>query len=248
MMARAARMLVLLAALGGQMRTPFASGERLLYQVGWMDLVQVATAEVSATRTSRAADAPGWHFQAEAHTQGAFRLIYTLDDRFDSYADAALRTERYEQMLAEQGRQVRRVSGPQAARDPLALLFYLRTVDWGPATVVRAAAFDGQRRWPMRWRCRPGSSPRCGWRWWPRRTTAGRRCGCACGWRVTAAPRRCASRPKRPSAACAACWRRAASSARSSRGGCARRASHSACPPPEAPPARWLPSRSRNGR
>jgi hypothetical protein len=142
-------MLVLLAALGGQMRTPFASGERLLYQVGWMDLVQVATAEVSATRTSRAADAPGWHFQAEAHTQGAFRLIYTLDDRFDSYADAALRTERYEQMLAEQGRQVRRVSGPQAARDPLALLFYLRTVDWGPATVVRAAAFDGQRRWQV---------------------------------------------------------------------------------------------------
>src|SRR5579884_3827116 len=146
MMARAAGALaVLLAALGGPAGTPFPSGERLLYQVGWMDLVQVATAELSATRTARAADAPGWHFQAEAHTQGAFRLIYTLDDRFDSYADAALRTRRYEQALAEQGRQVRRVSGPQAARDPLALLFYLRTVDWRPATVVRMAAFDGLR-------------------------------------------------------------------------------------------------------
>jgi hypothetical protein len=150
MMARAAGALaVLLAALGGPAGTPFPSGERLLYQVGWMDLVQVATAELSATRTARAADAPGWHFQAEAHTQGAFRLIYTLDDRFDSYADAALRTRRYEQALAEQGRQVRRVSGPQAARDPLALLFYLRTVDWRPATVVRMAAFDGLRRWQV---------------------------------------------------------------------------------------------------
>lgn len=134
---------VALAALGAP-TTPFRAGERLVYQVGWMDVVRVATAEVAAQNGT----GTDWHFRAEAHTEGAFRLIYALDDRFDSYAAAGtLLTRRYRMALNEQGRQLAREAGPSGLRDPLAMLYYLRTIAWQPATVVRAGVSDGQRRW-----------------------------------------------------------------------------------------------------
>ncbi len=112
---------------------------------------------------------PAWHLQAFAHTQNPLRMVFELDDQFDSYSDAAtLASLQYELHLNERGQKVdavqRMTSGgrepaPEHAtavrvlpgtRDPLGMMEFLRTVDWKKTPEVRGPVFDGHKLYDVR--------------------------------------------------------------------------------------------------
>ena len=52
-----------------------------------------------------------WHLQAFAHTENPLRMVFELDDQFDSYSDAATMTSlQYEMHLSERGQKVNSVA------------------------------------------------------------------------------------------------------------------------------------------
>src|SRR5207244_6425552 len=90
-----------------------------------------------------------WHLQAFAHTQNPLRMVFELDDQFDSYSDAGtLASLQYEMHLSKRGQKVQSVqrmtaTGQEPAsedptearvlpgtRDPLGMMQYLRKVAW----------------------------------------------------------------------------------------------------------------------
>ncbi|MBZ5702300.1 MAG: DUF3108 domain-containing protein [Acidobacteriia bacterium] len=109
-----------------------------------------------------------WHLQAFAHTQNPLRMVFVLDDQFDSYSDAAtLASLQYELRLNERGQRVdsvlRMSTGKEAApadataarvlpgtRDPLGMLQYLRTVNWAKSPEARSPVFDGHKLYEVR--------------------------------------------------------------------------------------------------
>ncbi|HUI51180.1 MAG TPA: DUF3108 domain-containing protein [Terriglobales bacterium] len=110
-----------------------------------------------------------WHLQAFAHTENPYRMVFELDDQFDSYSEASnLHSLQYEMHLSERGQKadsVERIvtSGkdpapPDAAaarvlpgtRDPLGLLMFLRGVDWSRTSEVRSPVFDGHKLYDVR--------------------------------------------------------------------------------------------------
>ncbi len=111
---------------------------------------------------------PAWHLQAFAHTQNPLRMVFELDDQFDSYSDAAtLASFQYELHLSERGQKVnsvlRMTTGGEPAppdataarvvpgtRDPLGMMQYLRTVDWKKTPEVRSPVFDGHKLYDVR--------------------------------------------------------------------------------------------------
>ena len=116
------------------------------------------------------ADKNAWHFQAFAHTENPYRMIFELDDQFDSYSDPAngMTSLQYEMHLSERGQKVDSVqrmlpspgdpapAGASAARvlpgtrDPLGMLQYLRSVDWGKTPEVRGPVYDGRKLYDVR--------------------------------------------------------------------------------------------------
>lgn len=137
---------------------PFQEGERLFYQIGWMNLTDAATAELKVEPRRNFYGDAAWHFQAVAQTENPFRLLMIVNDQFDSYCDVAtLATRQYEMYLNEQGkRQVRkfaleagspgaeRISAPPGTRDPLAVLYRLRLVDWRRTPEITSSVYDGR--------------------------------------------------------------------------------------------------------
>jgi hypothetical protein len=112
---------------------------------------------------------PSWHFQAFAHTENPYRMVFELDDQFDSYSDARNMTSlQYEMHLNERGQKVDSVQrllpsvedpppdGTSAARvlpgtrDPLGLLQFLRGVDWSKTPEVRSPVYDGRKLYDTR--------------------------------------------------------------------------------------------------
>ncbi len=109
-----------------------------------------------------------WHLQAIAHTQNPLRLVFALDDQFDSYSDAVtLASLQYELHLNERGQKVdsvlRMTTGKEPAppeataarvlpgtRDPLGMMQYLRTVNWTKTPEVRSPVFDGHKLYEVR--------------------------------------------------------------------------------------------------
>ena len=109
-----------------------------------------------------------WHLQAFAHTQNPLRIIFVLDDQFDSYSDAVtLASLQYELHLNERGQKVEAVlrmsSGNETApadataarvlpgtRDPLGMLQYLRAVNWTNTAEVRSPVYDGHKLYEVR--------------------------------------------------------------------------------------------------
>jgi len=110
-----------------------------------------------------------WHLQAFAHTENPYRMVFALDDQFDSYSAAGdLASLQYEMHLNERGEKVdlvqRMVSAPQEAapadasaarvpagtRDPLGLLQYLRGVDWSKTPEIKSAVYDGRKFYEAR--------------------------------------------------------------------------------------------------
>ena len=110
-----------------------------------------------------------WHLQAFAHTENPYRMVFELDDQFDSYSDALnLHSLQYELHLSERGQKADTVekmisSGKEPApadvvaarvlpgtRDPLGMLMYLRGVDWNKTTEVRSPVYDGHKLYDVR--------------------------------------------------------------------------------------------------
>ena len=112
---------------------------------------------------------PSWHFQAFAHTENPYRMVFELDDQFDSFSDARnLTSLQYEMHLNERGQKVDSVQrmlpsvedpppdGTSAARvlprtrDPLGMLQFLRGVDWSKTPEVESPVYDGRKLYDTR--------------------------------------------------------------------------------------------------
>jgi len=110
-----------------------------------------------------------WHLQAFAHTENPYRMVFELDDQFDSYSEAAnFASQQYEMHLSERGQKVdsvqRMMSSPQdpapadataarvpaGTRDPLGLLQYLRGIDWGKTPEIKSPVYDGRKFYEVR--------------------------------------------------------------------------------------------------
>ncbi len=146
----------------------FRVGEKLHYRISWAALMTAATAELSVTEKRSFYGQDAWHFRALARTTDLARSLYELDNQFDSYTGAeTLASFRYEAYLREQGKKethVVRMSGRglpvqddgamvrvlPGTRDPLGVLYYLRTIDWSSEKEVRTPVFDGRRLFEIR--------------------------------------------------------------------------------------------------
>jgi hypothetical protein len=123
----------------------------------------IATIKIVVAERRNFAGKSAWHLQAFAHTESPYRMIFELDDQFDSYSDAANSIGlQYEMHLSERGQKVDSVQRmlPFAAdpaptdataarvlpgtRDPLGMLQYLRGVDWSKTPEVRSPVYDGR--------------------------------------------------------------------------------------------------------
>src|SRR5665213_1042290 len=85
---------------------PFHTGERLDYRVLWSKYsVNAATVEFQVVERGSFFGHTAWHFRALAHTIDTMRILYPLDDQFDSYTETAhLTSVEYEMYLHEQGK------------------------------------------------------------------------------------------------------------------------------------------------
>lgn len=146
----------------------FHPGETLDYTADVANLTNVASLRLVVAGRQSFFGRPAWHLQAFAHTQNALRMVFVLDDQFDSYSDASsLASFQYEMHLNERGdtinRNFRMTTGEQPAppdataarvlpgtRDPLGMIQYLRTVDWKKTPRVSGPVFDGQKLYDVR--------------------------------------------------------------------------------------------------
>jgi Protein of unknown function (DUF3108) len=141
---------------------PFHAGERLSFRVMWSKFsVNAGTLDFLVAMHGNFFGRPAWHFQARAQTVDTMRIVYPLDDQFDSYTEAVkLVSLQYEMYLHEQGKQQNNSwrmtpdgdaapSNATAARvlpgtrDPIGFLYALRAVDWKSTPEFRAPVFDG---------------------------------------------------------------------------------------------------------
>jgi hypothetical protein len=141
---------------------PFRAGEKLVFRVLWSKYsVNAGNLELSAVEQRTFFVHLAWHFRAVAHSMDTIRILYALDDQFDSYTDATLLTSlQYEMYLHEQGKQQNgawRMTGPgdpapanvtaarvpPGTRDPIGLLYGLRAADWKSTPEIHMPAFDG---------------------------------------------------------------------------------------------------------
>ncbi len=150
--------------------TPFRAGEKLEYRVAWGTALTAATSQLSVVERRPFYGREVWHFKALANTLDPVRLIYKLDDQFDSYTDTVtLATLRYEAYIREQNKKednIIRMStdgdsgqgdGPVVrvlpdTRDPLALLYYMRTIDWRKMREASTPLYDGKKMYEVRMR------------------------------------------------------------------------------------------------
>jgi hypothetical protein len=129
----------------------------------------IANLKIIAVEKRSAGTKGSWHLQAFAHTENPYRMVFELDDQFDSYSDAAsMASLQYEMHLSERGQKADSVQrmlpslldtappGASAARvlpgtrDPLGMLEYLRGIDWSRTTEVRSPVYDGHKLYDVR--------------------------------------------------------------------------------------------------
>jgi len=129
----------------------------------------VANLQVKVGGLNSVAGENVWHLQAFAHTENPYRMVFELDDQFDSYSETAnLTSLQYELHLSERGQKVDTVermlpsvrdpAPPDAAaarvlpgtRDPLGMLMFLRSVDWDTTPQVRSPVYDGHKLYDVR--------------------------------------------------------------------------------------------------
>jgi Protein of unknown function (DUF3108) len=143
---------------------PLRRGEVLEYTANVSNLTNVANLKLQVGERKDFFGKNAWHLQAFAHTENPLRMVFELDDQFDSYSDAATMTSlQYEMHLNERGQKVDSVqrmtaTGKEPAppdatearvlpgtRDPLGMLQYLRNVDWTKTAEMRGPVYDGHK-------------------------------------------------------------------------------------------------------
>jgi len=148
---------------------PLKAGEVLEYTANISKLNSVATLKLQVAGQGNFLGKSTWHLQAFAHTLNPLRMVFELDDQFDSYSDATtLASLQYEMHLSERGQKVESVqrmtatgkepASPDATqarvlpgtRDPLGLMQYLRNVDWTKSPEVRSPVYDGHKLYDVR--------------------------------------------------------------------------------------------------
>jgi Protein of unknown function (DUF3108) len=147
---------------------PFHVGETLNYRVEWSAFSDAATVQLSVPERRNLYGWPTWHFRGSVHTVGSARSVFQIDDQFDSYSDRSnFESRQFEEHLNKMGRQTDDVmhfaatgedaKGPGPAvvvlpgtRDPLAMLYDLRTIDWQHTPEFRALVYDGKDMYQMR--------------------------------------------------------------------------------------------------
>jgi len=68
---------------------PLRAGEVLEYSANVSELNNVASLRLQVAGRGNFLGKSTWHLQAFAHTQNPLRMVFELDDQFDSYSDAA---------------------------------------------------------------------------------------------------------------------------------------------------------------
>jgi uncharacterized protein DUF3108 len=145
------------------------TGEVLNYTANVAKLENVATLTLKVAGKGIFLGKDTWHLQASAHTQNALRMVFQLDDQFDSYSDSGtLASLQYEMRLNERGQKVESVqrmtpTGKEPAppdataarvlpgtRDPLGMMQFLRTVGWTATRQVSSPVYDGHKLYDVR--------------------------------------------------------------------------------------------------
>ncbi|MBZ5528586.1 MAG: DUF3108 domain-containing protein [Acidobacteriia bacterium] len=144
------------------------AGESLTFTAHLSKLNNVAALRLLAGERSDFLGKKSIHLQALANTQNPLRMVFELDDRFDSYSETAGWTsQQYEMHLSERGQKqsivLRLSSGAEPApagmtaarvlpgtRDPLGMIYYLRKVDWTKTEEVRSPVYDGRKLYEVR--------------------------------------------------------------------------------------------------
>jgi len=148
---------------------PLRRGEVLEYTANVSNLTNVANLKLQVGERKDFFGNNAWHLQAFAHTENPLRMVFELDDQFDSYSDAVTMTSlQYELHLNERGQKVDSVqrmtaTGKEPApphatetrvlpgtRDPLGMLQYLRNVDWTKTAELRCPVYDGHKLYDVR--------------------------------------------------------------------------------------------------
>jgi Protein of unknown function (DUF3108) len=155
---------------------PLRAGEVLEYSANVSSLTNVATLRLQVVGRGNFLEKNTWHLKAFAHTENPLRMVFELDDQFDSYSDAAtLASLQYEMHLSERGQKVESIqrmtaTGKEPAppgatetrvlpgtRDPLGMMQYLRNVDWTKTPEVRSPVYDGHKVYDLRAKLAPRS-------------------------------------------------------------------------------------------
>jgi len=144
------------------------SGEVLEFTASVAKVSNVASLRLLVNGRKQIAGRDAWHLQAFAHTQNPLRMVFELDDQFDSYSvPGDFASVQYEMHLSERGQKVQSVErltagrepAPDGAsvarvlpgtRDPLGMMQYLRSVDWAKTTVVHGPVYDGRKLYEIR--------------------------------------------------------------------------------------------------
>jgi Protein of unknown function (DUF3108) len=152
------------AAAVAEAASPLRTGETWQYSANVSKLSNVANLLLKVAEKRNFLGKNAWHLQAFAHTENPLRMMFALDDQFDSYSDAGtLVSMQYEMHLNEKGQTVDSVQRMSPAvrepapadataarvlpgtRDPLGMMQYLRTVDWTKTPEVRSPVYDGHK-------------------------------------------------------------------------------------------------------
>jgi len=145
------------------------AGEVLEFTGSVAKVSNVATLRLLVTGRKQIAGKDAWHLQAFAHTQNPLRMVFQLDDQFDSYSvPGDFASVQYEMHLNERGQKVQSVqrltaTGREAAppgtsaarvlpgtRDPLGMMQFLRSVDWAKTPAVHGPVYDGRKLYEVR--------------------------------------------------------------------------------------------------
>ncbi len=149
---------------------PFHAGETLDFTGEWLKISGTVTARLIAVDQRPFFGKPCWHLQTQLHTNNPLRVLFPVDDQFDSYSTAAdLQGLQFEMYLHESGKEqtnlLRLSSGADAmsvpsgativrvlpgTHDPLGFLYELRTIDWNKTSDFRSPVFDGHNLYDVR--------------------------------------------------------------------------------------------------
>lgn len=144
-------------------------GEALEFSATVAKVNNVATLRLLVNGRKEMAGKDAWHLQAFAQTQNPLRLVFELDDQFDSYsAPGDFTSVQYEMRLSEHGTKVNSIqrmtaTGREPAsadttqarvlpgtRDPLGMMQYLRSVDWAKTLQVDGPVYDGRKLYQVK--------------------------------------------------------------------------------------------------